>query len=349
MNLVLHWFVIYILLSSDVLANVDFYPDVTPEDYVIEELARRILQEEQRRPYGSTGRIPELSPEPEFTYRFPERSSNSEKVSQFAVDPSDPKYYENVNSLRESLFPRQSKSDEDYDRAVLDSGQELKPESPTQRPPPPLQTEGKVAVNHEVLKTLNYVNKESVPGEAQQVYKTIVPVDEDESDLFFVGIVAGCSAVLVVAVIIIGIGWYKFQKSAKAAADVEYPAYGVTGPNKEVSPTSDRRLAQSAQMYHYQHQKQQIIAMESRVTNERNGSLSEAESEEENEEGDYTVYECPGLASTGEMEVKNPLFQDDPTPATPAVTSAPSGTTPTAASLTTAKEHSSSSTADTKK
>lgn len=27
------------------------------------------------------------------------------------------------------------------------------------------------------------------------------------------------------------------------------------------------------------------------------GSVSEAESEEENEEGDYTVYECPGLAS----------------------------------------------------
>jgi hypothetical protein len=30
-----------------------------------------------------------------------------------------------------------------------------------------------------------------------------------------------------------------------------------------VSPTSgDRKLAQSAQMYHYQHQKQQMIAME---------------------------------------------------------------------------------------
>lgn len=43
---------------------------------------------------------------------------------------------------------------------------------------------------------------------------------------------------------------------------MEYPAYGVTGPNKDASPSSDRRLAQSAQMYHYQHQKQQIIAME---------------------------------------------------------------------------------------
>jgi hypothetical protein len=60
------------------------------------------------------------------------------------------------------------------------------------------------------------------------------------------------------------------QKNAKAAADVEYPAYGVTGPNKEVSPTGDRRLAQSAQMYHYQHQKQQIIAMERYVTSLHN-------------------------------------------------------------------------------
>lgn len=54
----------------------------------------------------------------------------------------------------------------------------------------------------------------------------------------------------------------RLHANSKAAADIEYPAYGVTGPNKEISPTGDRRLAQSAQMYHYQHQKQQIIAME---------------------------------------------------------------------------------------
>lgn len=41
----------------------------------------------------------------------------------------------------------------------------------------------------------------------------------------------------------------------KAAAEVDYPAYGVTGPSKDVSPSGgDRKLA-SAQMYHYQHQK----------------------------------------------------------------------------------------------
>lgn len=105
---------------------------------------------------------------------------------------------------------------------------------------------------------------------------------------------------------------------------MDYPAYGVTGPT--VDSSGDRKLAQSAHMYHYQHQKQQIIAMERYIFNlsyktyltlsilptldfifvislSRNGmdhhnaSVSDPESEEENEEGDYTVYECPGFAT----------------------------------------------------
>lgn len=35
--------------------------------------------------------------------------------------------------------------------------------------------------------------------------------------------------------------------------------------------------------------------MENNSNNDRN-SLSDVESDDENEEGDYTVYECPGLA-----------------------------------------------------
>lgn len=52
-------------------------------------------------------------------------------------------------------------------------------------------------------------------------------------------------------------------------------------------------------MYHYQHQKQQIIAMENRQNNEENCEMSYVESDDDNEEGDYTVYECPGLAPVG--------------------------------------------------
>nr|KAG5690910.1 hypothetical protein BaRGS_003401 [Batillaria attramentaria] len=69
-------------------------------------------------------------------------------------------------------------------------------------------------------------------------------------------------------------------------------------------------------MYHYQHQKQQMIAME-KANGDMKHDASDDESEEDNVEGDYTVYECPGLAPTGEMEVKNPLFRGDETPGTP--------------------------------
>lgn len=137
------------------------------------------------------------------------------------------------------------------------------------------------------------------------------------ADVYFVALVAGCSAVAALGVVAAGYCFYKVQKNNKAAADVDYPAYGVTGPSKEApSPTADRKLAQSAQMYHFQHQKQQMIAMEKNHTN-RHTSASDVDTEEENEEGDYTVYECPGLAPTGEMEVKNPLFNDNQTPVSP--------------------------------
>ena len=69
------------------------------------------------------------------------------------------------------------------------------------------------------------------------------------------------------------------QKNTKAAEDVEYPAYGVTAaagsgtggrqdggsagtPTSGGSLNGDRKLAQNAQMYHYQHQKQQMIAFD---------------------------------------------------------------------------------------
>lgn len=102
----------------------------------------------------------------------------------------------------------------------------------------------------------------------------------------------------------------RIHERIKAAADVDYPAYGVTGPSKDLTPGGtcggvggvggDRKLAQSAQMYHYQHQKQQMAALQKGAIqgNDRQGSGgSDVESEDDNEEdGDYTVYECPGLA-----------------------------------------------------
>ena len=190
-------------------------------------------------------------------------------------------------------------------------------------------------------------------------------------DIYFVAIIAGCSLAAVFGVMGTGYCLYKFNAHNKSALDVDYPAYGVTGPMAKItspitadspavrpdridnlsngspspgslktsprsssghnSPSSsssqqlpgDRKLAQNAQMYHYHHQKQQMIqSANSRAAaaaaSKRDPRLSENDSDDDHDdEVDYIVYECPGLAPTGEMEVKNPLFQDDETPSTP--------------------------------
>jgi hypothetical protein len=81
------------------------FADVTPEDYLIEELAKKFLQENERRPLNTPGILPQLRPDPEFTYRFPERSTLSDETSHFAVSPSDPRYYEDTRSLTGQFFP----------------------------------------------------------------------------------------------------------------------------------------------------------------------------------------------------------------------------------------------------
>ncbi|CAI9572156.1 unnamed protein product [Staurois parvus] len=100
------------------------------------------------------------------------------------------------------------------------------------------------------------------------------------------------------------------RRDMKLAEKTDYPAYRQSPPPPyEKTSPGDKKLAQNAQMYHYQHQKQQMISME-KNKDELKHPDSAVTSDEENEDGDFTVYECPGLAPTGEMEVKNPLFDD---------------------------------------
>jgi hypothetical protein len=135
------------------------------------------------------------------------------------------------------------------------------------------------------------------------------------NDTLFIVIVGTCCVVGVVGLVAAAIFWYKIQKRAEAAVDAEYPSYGVTGPNSsgtKISPSStmsDRKLAQSAQMYHYQQQRQQMMAQEKAHLDAKPVNSDDSD-DETPAGGDYTVYECPGLAPTGEMEVRNPLFAE---------------------------------------
>ncbi|KAM9360147.1 neural proliferation differentiation and control protein 1 [Symphorus nematophorus] len=111
------------------------------------------------------------------------------------------------------------------------------------------------------------------------------------------------------ALIIAGACWVRLQKGVRLTQKLDYPVYGLMRAQTFDNLPGDKKLAHSAQMYHYQHQKQQMLSLE-KHRDEPKVPDSGASTDEENEDGDFTVYECPGLAPTGEMEVKNPLFDD---------------------------------------
>ncbi|NXX99739.1 NPDC1 protein, partial [Centropus bengalensis] len=129
------------------------------------------------------------------------------------------------------------------------------------------------------------------------------------NDNVVLGLIAVCTVAGVSALIVAVVCWCRLQKEVRLAQKADYSAQRVASPlpYDKISP-GDKTLAQSAQMYHYQHQKQQMLSMEKHK--EEPKLPDSASSDEENEDGDFTVYECPGLAPTGEMEVRNPLFDD---------------------------------------
>ncbi|XDV20901.1 hypothetical protein PO909_026107, partial [Leuciscus waleckii] len=135
----------------------------------------------------------------------------------------------------------------------------------------------------------------------------IIPYpSEDHSFIIFLGVFLMVGSV---AMVLTGVCWVRMQRGNRLAQKVDYPAFGLIGPNSyDSGMTGDKTLAQSAQMYHFQLQKQQMMSLKQRSDSKI--PESGATSDEENEDGDFTVYECPGLAPTGEMEVKNPLFDD---------------------------------------
>ncbi|XP_029299898.1 neural proliferation differentiation and control protein 1a isoform X2 [Cottoperca gobio] len=137
-------------------------------------------------------------------------------------------------------------------------------------------------------------------------------VPASKRDNIIVILVSLCVVVGTVAVILAAICYVKLQKESRLAQKVDYPAFGGAGvlaTTADDTSMGDKTLAQSAQMYHYQHQKQQMLSMGNNKP-EQKVVDTEVTSDEEEVGGDFTVYECPGLAPTGEMEVKNPLFDD---------------------------------------
>lgn len=107
-----------------------------------------------------------------------------------------------------------------------------------------------------------------------------------------------------VALMIAGAFWVRLQRGARPSQKLDSAPYGL----RRNQDLGDRKLVQSAQMFHYQHQRALMLSLERQRESPRVPD-SGASTDDDNED-DFTVYECPGLAPTGEMEVKNPLFDD---------------------------------------
>lgn len=305
-------------VSNDARETPEFLK--TLNDLIEEQARRRFLEHLQR--FQLNRNIlqrteQEETSRPAFTYQLPlKNNADLDKPIEFAVNPSDPRFYDNIPEIDTD---ENDNIDKSVDNIAKDYDSEPSHKSNPNLPPSPQDIKPKLPVYHHKQKQLDnrlkykepIIGENLMPQRVNGVVQRPVEMDGAFISMYIVALIGGISAAVTVGLISVGIGWYTLHKKAKAAADVDYPAYGVTGPNKDSSPSGDKRLAQSAQMYHYQHQKQQIIAMENHNNVDKNGPHSEAESEDDNDEGDYTVYECPGLAPTGEMEVKNPLFADD--------------------------------------
>jgi len=123
-----------------------------------------------------------------------------------------------------------------------------------------------------------------------------------------------CSGAAVFGMVAAGMHLHKLRQRNKSAADAEYPQYGITGPAKPLPRLSgDEKLASGAHLQHYQHTKKQILVMaKPNHLQTREPDVDDSDdSDVEGIDADFNVYECPGLASAGDIEVNNPLFGID--------------------------------------
>uniref|UniRef100_A0A915C185 Protein cab-1 n=1 Tax=Parascaris univalens TaxID=6257 RepID=A0A915C185_PARUN len=130
-------------------------------------------------------------------------------------------------------------------------------------------------------------------------------------NFFFIAVAAVCT-VGAVAGAVSGAHYYRTWRVQQAAAQrSDFTHYAPAGPGKDKKKKrGDESLAYKAQLHHYQQTKQKIISGEELGAGmPDNDETSEASDDEGN---NFSVYECPGLAPTGDIEVQNPNFDSRP-------------------------------------
>ncbi|KAM4697117.1 neural proliferation differentiation and control protein 1-like isoform 2-T2 [Rhinophrynus dorsalis] len=109
-----------------------------------------------------------------------------------------------------------------------------------------------------------------------------------------------CSLTGFSGILVAALCWYRLQKEVRLAQKMAYTAY--KGSREHTYQRSTGHVSPYVQQY--QNQKQQLRAQERSEARPHQQLSTDSEPDIE----EFTIYECPGLAPTGEMEVHNPLF-----------------------------------------
>ncbi|XP_018416148.1 PREDICTED: neural proliferation differentiation and control protein 1 isoform X2 [Nanorana parkeri] len=106
-----------------------------------------------------------------------------------------------------------------------------------------------------------------------------------------------CSLTAVSGLLVAALCWYRLQKEVRLAQEMTYK-----GNHHQPCKMSAAHMSHYVQQY--SSQKKQFKAQEcpEKKPCQQLSTDSEADIEE------FAIYECPGLAPTGEMEIHNPLF-----------------------------------------
>ncbi|CAG9797332.1 unnamed protein product [Chironomus riparius] len=319
----------------------------------IEEQARRKFQQQmqfQQHHQKQYASVPQQINGPGFSFQLPQYTNGGfgsvNDDFDFAVTPFDPRYYEPSTQNFED-FDEQNVDDDltlDTEIGVKTASVEVPMNENKNKilipspmhvndAPSPTDTQSQRILHRAQQKQLQQQQQQLLNKQTDVLQKPLQVEFDNTTSLYIVALIAGLSCAFSTGLIALALMYYTLKKKVKTADPCDYACdYAIVGPRniKSMDPQltlGDKKLAHSAQMFHYQHQKNQIIAMEN---NRTEMGHNDDENDSDENENDFTVYECPGLAewSDSGIEVKNPLFSEE-TPATKTEKAQPTNKTTT--------------------
>lgn len=173
------------------------------------------------------------------------------------------------------------------------------------------------------LKNVEYMDKRAPVSEIDGPNGSHYLYYSSNNVLFIVGVTV--ASVFVIAGVVGGAYHVNNIRKQRNEAFDDFTRYSPAGPGRDmlrrgrgyagspVTDLGDDALAKAAHLHHYQQTKQKIIGSDNGI-NDHEQDGSDEENEDLAEEHNFSIYECPGLAMSGDIEVKNPNFDAQQNP-----------------------------------